>query len=396
MDNSIEKEMQALLYNFWIVKDEDSQMYYKIKYNQNKLKDFITKNLGSNLIIHDRFIKLEKIPNVVNSNNGIPLFSSTLEYVILTLLLLYLEDKTRGERFILSNLIDYIKNTSITLELNHIPDWNKVNDRRCLSNVIKFLNYINVLKTVDEDNISFTEDINAEALYETTGLSNYVMRMFDNEISSLNTCEDFLKNEFSSQNENKGDVRRFKVFRNILYTPVVSTYDLSDSEIDYIKKNRLYIKNEIDKVNMDTEITHNMVILYDNNYNNLKYNFPNNQKICEIVLMLNNEILNDIKSGLLRIETSEIVKTKTNYLKQKVRELRDTKGVYIGKTRLDYSPYKLYAEIIECMEKYNLISINDDDVIIYPSISRFIGKTMDIIDENKDEQISLFGGSDEL
>ncbi len=396
MDNSIEKEMQALLYNFWIVKDEDSQMYYKIKYNQNKLKDFITKNLGSNLIIHDRFIKLEKIPNVVNSNNGIPLFSSTLEYVILTLLLLYLEDKTRGERFILSNLIDYIKNTSITLELNHIPDWNKVNDRRCLSNVIKFLNSINVLKTVDEDNISFTEDINAEALYETTGLSNYVMRMFDNEISSLNTCEDFLKNEFSSQNENKGDVRRFKVFRNILYTPVVSTYDLSDSEIDYIKKNRLYIKNEIEKVNMDTEITHNMVILYDNNYNNLKYNFPNNQKICEIVLMLNNEILNDIKSGLLQIETSEIVKTKTNYLKQKVRELRDTKGVYIGKTRLDYSPYKLYAEIIECMEKYNLISINDDDVIIYPSISRFIGKTMDIIDENKDEQISLFGGSDEL
>lgn len=396
MDNSIEKEMQALLYNFWIVKDEDSQMYYKIKYNQNKLKDFITKNLGSNLIIHDRFIKLEKIPNVVNSNNGIPLFSSTLEYVILTILLLYLEDKTRGERFILSNLIDYIKNTSITLELNHIPDWNKVNDRRCLSNVIKFLNSINVLKTVDEDNISFTEDINAEALYETTGLSNYVMRMFDNEISSLNTCEDFLKNEFSSQNENKGDVRRFKVFRNILYTPVVSTYDLSDSEIDYIKKNRLYIKNEIDKVNMDTEITHNMVILYDNNYNNLKYNFPNNQKICEIVLMLNNEILNDIKSGLLQIETSEIVKTKTNYLKQKIRELRDTKGVYIGKTRLDYSSYKLYAEIIECMEKYNLISINDDDVIIYPSISRFIGKTMDIIDENKDEQISLFGGSDEL
>lgn len=396
MDNSIEKEMQALLYNFWIVKDEDSQMYYKIKYNQNKLKDFITKNLGSNLIIHDRFIKLEKIPNVVNSNNGIPLFSSTLEYVILTLLLLYLEDKTRGERFILSNLIDYIKNTSITLELNHIPDWNKVNDRRCLSNVIKFLNSINVLKTVDEDNISFTEDINAEALYETTGLSNYVMRMFDNDISSLNTYEDFLKNEFSSQNENKGDARRFKVFRNILYTPVVSTYDLSDSEIDYIKKNRLYIKNEIEKVNLDTEITHNMVILYDNNYNNLKYNFPNNQKICEIVLMLNNEILNDIKSGLLQIETSEIVKTKTNYLKQKIRELRDMKGVYIGKTRLDYSPYKLYAEIIECMEKYNLISINDDDVIIYPSISRFIGKTIDIIDENKDEQISLFGGSDEL
>lgn len=387
--------MQALLYNFWIVKDTDKEMYYKIKYNQNKLKDFISKNLGSNLIIHDRFIKLEKIPNVISSSNNIPLFSSVLDYVILTLLLLYLEDKTRGDRFILSDLIDYIKNTSITLELNHIPDWNKVSDRRSLANVIKFLNNINVLKTVDEDSISFIENMNAEALYETTGLSNYVMRVFDHDISSLKNGEDFLKSEFLSQNENKGDVRRFKVFRNILYTPVVSTMELSDSEIDYIKKNRLYIKNEIDKINMDTEITHNMVILYDDNYNNLKYNFPNNQKICEIVLMVNNEILNDIKAGILIINDKEIVKTKTSYLREIIRKVRDNKGMYIGKTRLDYSVDKFYSEIIECMKRYKFISIDNDDVTIYPSVGRLIGKTVEKIDDDN-EQISLFGGSNEL
>lgn len=46
----IKKEMEALLYNFWITKEDNPDLYYKIKSSQNRLKDFIIKNLGSNLI----------------------------------------------------------------------------------------------------------------------------------------------------------------------------------------------------------------------------------------------------------------------------------------------------------------------------------------------------------
>lgn len=69
--------------------------------------------------------------------------------------------------------------------------------------------------------------------------------------------------------------------------------------------------------------------------------------------------------------------------------------MYIGKTRLDYSVDKFYNEIIECMKKYKFISIDNDDVTIYPSVGRLIGKTIDKIDDDN-EQISLFGGSNEL
>ena len=31
MDNTIEKEMKALLYNFWITKDKNKDLYYQIK-----------------------------------------------------------------------------------------------------------------------------------------------------------------------------------------------------------------------------------------------------------------------------------------------------------------------------------------------------------------------------
>ena len=122
MNNDIEKEMKALLYNFWITKDKNRDLYYQIKNNQSEIKDFISKNLGSNLIIHDKFIKLEKIPTITKSNAKLNNFSSVLEYVILTIMLLFLEDKTKGDYFVLSDLIEYVKNTSITLELNHIPD----------------------------------------------------------------------------------------------------------------------------------------------------------------------------------------------------------------------------------------------------------------------------------
>lgn len=214
MNNDINKEIKELLYNFWIVKDEDPDIYYQIKYNQNKVKDFVAKNLGSNLIIHDRFIKLEKIPSILKHNSGIDGFTGVLDYVILTLFLMYLEDKTRGDKFVLSELIDYIKNTSITLELDHIPDWNKSQDRKSLINVIKFLIEISVIKVRDETKISFAESKDAQALYEVTGISNYVMRLFDAEINNISTPEDFIRNEFSTQDEGKGDVRRYRNFRN--------------------------------------------------------------------------------------------------------------------------------------------------------------------------------------
>lgn len=395
MNNDINKEMKALLYNFWVVKEEDPDMYYQIKYNQNKIKDFVAKNLGSNLIIHDRFIKLEKIPTILKYNSGIDGFTGVLDYVILTLFLMYLEDKTKSDKFVLSELIEYIKNTSITLELDHVPDWNNTQDRKSLINVIKFLIDINVIKVKDETKVSFIESKDAQALYEVTGISNYVMRLFDTQINDIVKPEEFIKNEFLTQDEARGDVRRYRNFRNILYTPMLSSKDMTISDLDYIKKNRNYIKNEISKsLDMEVEITHNMAILYDDPSSIEKDNFPNNKKITEIVLMVNTKILEDLKSGKLILDEYETIRVKENYLETIIYDIRDKKKPYIGKTNLDLTKEKFYDIVSGYMEKYNMITRENDDVTIYPVIGRMIGKTLEVNDEEK--QISLFGGSDEL
>ena len=392
--NGIEKELSALLYNFWITKDDNPELYYSIKYNQDKIKDFVYKNLGSNLIIHDKFVKLEKVVPYIKNNMGI--FNSIKEYIILIIVLLYLEDKTRGEKFILSDLLEYIKTTSIALELSNIPDWDKIVDRRYLVNVIDFLTNINAIKVRDKSKENFIDTISAEALFESTGLSNYIMRLFDNGIDGLNTYDEFARSEFIKQDDSKGDVRRYNVMRSILYTPAVIHSSLAQSEIDYIKKNRFYIKNELSKyLDTEVEITNNMTLLYDDINSNHKDNYPNTKRITEITLLINNYILNDIKNGIISLNNEEVIFVHKSYFENLIRVLREEKEKFIGKTMMSMPFDKFYKEIIKYMEDYNFIETKDDNIYIYPTISRMIGKTEDISEKNE-KQISLFGGYDEL
>ena len=105
---------EKLLENYWFVKDVDIEQYNYVKRELNSdTQDFIKNKLGYKLIVNPYIIKMEKIPGKPQKFMGIQSFNSKLEYIFLCLILIYLEEKTRGEQFILSNLIDYIQNTIV-------------------------------------------------------------------------------------------------------------------------------------------------------------------------------------------------------------------------------------------------------------------------------------------
>ena len=388
------EELRELLYNFWILKSDNPTMYYKIKKNQNRIREFVNKNLGSNLIIHDRFIKLEKIPSVLNKVVGIPNFSSVFDYVILCILLMYLEDKAKGEKFILSNLVMYVESTATLLELSYLPDWNKVSNRRSLINVMTFLSDIGVIKTLDATKNSFTESIDAEVLYEVCGISNYVMRMFNFPIYELYNASDFIDSEYSAQEDTKGDVRRFRVFRNLLYTPSVPFSKINSSDIDYFKKNRMYIKSEVGKLDMEVEITQNLAIVYDSSSQLVKENFPNSKKITDIVLMVASIVLDKIKCDNLKKDLYEDIMVSNEYFLGIVSDVKENKKPYLGKTFGDYPLSKFYIDVITYMERYNMITVSGDNIILHPSLIRMVGKTKEV--NANSEQLDIFGGSNEL
>lgn len=385
---TIEVEFKELLNNFWILKEENPELYYNIKRKQNIIKDFITKTLGSKLIIHDKFIKLEKIPSGKVDNLGIDNFTEKTDYIFLCIVLLFLEDKTRGEVFILSSLIDYVKNTSVTLELETIPDWNLRRNRQSLVRVIDFLVEIKVIKVKDSEKISFKDDQNAEVLYEVTGLANYVMRLFSNDIFDINDINDFFNDEWKHQDLDKGDVRRYKVYRHLLFTPAVFSIYLTEKELDYIKKMRGYLEKSLTSLNYELEVTKNMSFIYEYETNNSKDNFPNNKKITDIVLMVNTKLYEMIKEGNIILDDKEIGHLKKESLEVILKEIKDNNKKYFSKYYNDLSLSKFFIEITNYMIEYSFLKEENNTYLILPSIARYNSK---LITSNT-LQLEFFGG----
>lgn len=382
------KELEYLLNNYWCVKEQDPITYFKIKNNLDYYKDFIQTKLGSRLIVNDRFIKLEKIPAMPKAYMGLPSFSDTLEYIILFLVLLFLEDKSKYEQFILSNLIEFITNTATTLELNTIPNWLLLHHRKCLVNVINHLKELYIIRVVEESKL-FTDDVQAEALYETTGLSNYYVREFKNNILEYTSLNEFINDEFNSQNENVGDVRRYKVYRHLMYSLVSYTEDLTEFEIDYLRKFRTSINNEINKYTLsELELTKNMTVLMYDEETKEKFDFPNNKAISDIVLLVNNQIVDKVNNNELILNQDETITISKEQLSRVIKETRQHYLNYLSKNYKEMTTDNFIKEVLRYLKEYDFIREYDLGYKIYPMVSKLIG----YIPKENIEQLSLFGG----
>ena len=392
-DITINEEIKYLLNNLLVTKNDNREMYYSIKKKQNIIKDYISKNLGSNLLIQDNFIKLEKIPSVAKENLGIKEFESPLDYVLLCLVLLFLENKVKDEIFVLTNLIDYLKSTAISLNLNNVPDWNLMSDRKSLSRVINFLVENHVILVKDEDKTGFVNDKTSDALYCVTGLSNYVMRIFNEEIFDYSSYEDFMNNEWSNQDDKKGEVRRYKVYRNILYTPVVYSEDLSLSEVDYLKKLRNHMSNELADLNYDLEITKNMSLVYEDSSKDIKRGFPNTRKITNIILMVNTFIYELIANEKISLDSNEVAFIPKETLDNILRKVQFEKKEYLNKYFLNLSFNSFYTEVIGTMCDYGFLETKDNGYNVMPMIYRYQGN---FINNKESEQIEMFVGDENV
>ncbi len=382
------KELEYLLNNYWCVKEQHPNEYFKIKNNLDYYKDFIQSKLGSKILVNDRFIKLEKIPSIPKEYMGIPTFTNTLEYTILFIILLFLEDKPKLEQFILSNLIDFITNTATTLELDTVPNWNILHHRKCLVTVINHLKELNIIKVVEEDNL-FTEDAKAEALYETTGLSNYYVREFKNNILEYTNLNDYINDEFSSQNENIGDVRRYKVYRHLVYSLVAYTEDLTEFEFDYLRKFRSSIHNELSKYTLsELELTKNMAVLMYDPETREKFDFPNNKAITDIVLLINHYLLTQVSEGNLNLNSDETITISKEHLHRIIKDVRAEHLAYLSKIHREMLQSAFMKEVIAYLKEYDFIREDELGYKIYPMVSKLIG----YLPKDSEEQLNLFGG----
>ncbi|MGD9570038.1 MAG: TIGR02678 family protein [Sedimentibacter sp.] len=362
------KELVYLLENKWIIREKDKDLYYSIKDNIKDFRDFIKDKLGYQLVITSDFIKLEKIPGKAEPWMRVEDFDSKIEYALLCLVLMFLEDKEKGEQFVLSQLTDYIQTQ--WPEKDNPIDWTKYDLRKRFIRVLKYCSKIYLIKANDGNEMFFADSLDAEVLYENIGMSKYLVNRFWDDISEFTSYKDFEDNEYNRFDEDKGIIRKNRVYRSLILSPVVYKYNGYENDLIYIKNYRSMLENDISKYlegNLHIHKDSAMIILPSGSYKDV---FPNNKNISDIILQI---------SYLIRSEYEDIngkIDIPREVFHNLISKCKELYSEGWGKNFREMSLNKLIEEVIFEMRDYQMIEVNDKDerIIILPLAGKIIGK----------------------
>lgn len=231
-------EIRTLMEEFWVSRDGDREKYYRVKREVPKFQKFVREQLGWKLIHTENLIKLEKIPAHAESFMGIQEFSEIRDYCILCVVLMFLEDKEEQERFLLSELIDYVE----TALKGYLPiDWTSFTQRKSLVRVLQYLERLRILRVHEGNSEAFGQESGREVLYENTGYSRYFAVSFGRDISDCESWQDFEKAEFEEFSEDRGTRRINRVYRQLAVCPALYWENSDDPDAYYLKNQRQWV-----------------------------------------------------------------------------------------------------------------------------------------------------------
>ena len=364
------KPLEILLSKRWILKDREKELYYQLKDEIGKSRDFLTEKLGYQAIITPNLIKLEKIPAYAQNWMGIQDFSDRLEYIFLCMILMFLEDRDAGEQFVLSMLTEYIQ---ANIKEEQI-DWTIYSYRRHLVKVMKYCVKIGILQIDDGSEDSFMKSDEGEVLYQNTGASRYFMKNFSRDLSDYQSQEDFLKEEWIGMNEDRGIIRRQRVYRSLLMSPGIYLNDDTEEDFAYVRHYRGMIEEELNRFfDCELQVHKTSAFLIMGEDSNLGRSFPEENTLSDIVLLWCNLFRQKIADGSVEVPAGEDIvismqqflmiseECKRQYGSGWIKTYREmTMGEFCKKLK----EYMIFMEMI--MEKY-------DQIIVYPIVGKVAG-----------------------
>jgi len=365
--------LETLLSKRWIVKAKEKDLYYKVKDEIPSIQKFCVEKLGYQIIVNPYVIKLEKIPTVAQTWMGIKEFTERIHYEFLCLILAFLEDKEIEEQFVLSQLTEFIK-------LNHTEepiDWTSYYYRRHLIKVLKFCIQNNLFIVDDGTEDSFKESFEGEVLYENTGVSRYFMRSFSTDIKEIETIEDYEKIERGQGNEDRGVIRRQKVYRNLLLSPGVYKKDEADEDFAYIKNYRNLISDDFNKyIDCELQVHKTSAYLIMSEDSSIGKEFPEANTVSDAILLVNFIIKKEIEDGKLIVREDEKIFTSISNMKYMIELCKKEYGSGFQKMYREMDSSEFASLILERMEQYEFICVNkqEEEVEIRPIVGKLIGR----------------------
>ena len=364
------KPLEVLLSKRWILKNRDKELYYQLKDEIGKSRDFLTEKLGYQAIVTPNLIKLEKIPAYAQNWMGIQEFSDHLEYIFLCMILMFLEERDLGEQFVLSMLTEYIQGNIKEEQI----DWTIYSYRRHLVKVMKYCVKVGILEIDDGSEDNFMKSDEGEVLYQNTGASRYFMKNFSRDISDYQKQEDFLKEEWIGMNEDRGIIRRQRVYRSLLMSPGIYLNDDTEEDFAYVRHYRGMIQEELNRFfDCELQVHKTSAFLVMGEDSNLGKSFPEENTLSDIVLLWCGLFRQKINDGDIEVPIGEDIVISTQQFVAISEECKRRYGNGWIKTYREMTMGEFCNKLKEYMIIMEMIKEIYDQIMVYPIVGKVEG-----------------------
>ncbi len=366
------REFEALLENFWILKEREPELFQKIKDASSVLKPFIENKLGYRLLINPYLIKMEKLPGRAEAWMGIQQFDTAMEYGLLCLLLVFLEDYGQQDQFVLSQLTEFMQSTYPGEEK---VEWTLYRHRVSLVKVLNFAEEMGLIKVNDGENSDFTMSTETEVLYESTGISRYFARSFARNILSYQRWNDLENDEWLDLDPDRGAVRRHRVYRRLFLSPALLSEGPDDPDFLYLKNFRSMIQKDGEDLLESSLHLHKTCALFMlQGEKNFRETLPDQKVISGIAIQVCTTIRELIADRKLTISDDDTILLSRDQLERVIDLCRERYVEGWSKEYREMPSAKLYQEIISYMTGFLLLErLNDQELKILPPAGKISG-----------------------
>lgn len=365
--------IEELMNQRWIIKKENPKLYYQIKDSAKEIQNKLQDKFGYSLIINPHLIKLEKLAGKPEIWMGIESFKSIQEYQMFCYILMFLEDKDDEEQFVLSSLSEFIQVQFPEGEI----EWTSFRVRKHLVSVIKYCLKMKILIQDDGNEDYFLKDASSEVLYENTGISRYYMRNFTRDIMEFQQPSEFLQSEYFDQDEDRGIIRRQRVYRRLMLS--CGIYRGSDhssiEDFNYIRNYRRNIENDFASLfQCDFHLHSSSAYLSIADDCSMGKVFPfYNNCICDLLLISHEAIQKRVKSGQYALEEYEIVCLPLDIYRNLLKKITKLNFENLPKKYREEGLEKTAEMILQMALTYGFIEITEELVYVYPIAGKVIG-----------------------
>ena len=370
--------VQALLNRPFIQRQRDTDLYLIIRDHFRVLRDWFYEQTGWTLILTRQFAKLEKTPGRWQPWMAAAGFRDGRDYGYFTYGLWYLESLNDGQQFLLSEMVDAIREHLVTDGVS--VDWTLYDHRLSMARALRKLRDLDALQAVEGDETDWARSgsgTGVDVLYQASALARHVLQqlpadVFDDGVTAAQT-----ESETADAGADPVMQRRHLVMRRLLQEPVVYDWQWNEDERRYVQTQRASL---IDRIRTFTGLEGRrfreaLLFVWPASTAEMDL-FPTQGMQSDILILLAGEVRRKLDSDELRYERDEhhsllLMQSEWEAL---MVELRSRYGEWWSKEYREMQTVALASDIVDHLAEWNLgESLESGGVRLFPALLRWVG-----------------------